>query len=170
MGQNVQLRQDWDAVKDDVMLGLLRQKFTKLNHYGPLLLETHPRELIEGNYWHDNYWGDCKCPKCIHVPGSNKLGHLLEQVRTELMSRLALYQQAINKIDDYFEYRYLAVSQEENKNFVMRVLDKLTANLAVEARKEEQKKKGCPYGPELEAQCTPTRAADCSQKHLCGKD
>jgi hypothetical protein len=45
------------------------------------LLATDDALLIEGNHWHDNYWGDCMCKVCIS-PGENHLGMLLMEVRT----------------------------------------------------------------------------------------
>lgn len=42
------------------------------------------------------------------------------------------YQQAINKIDDYFEYRFRSHSKEENKQFVSEVLNEITRKLATE--------------------------------------
>ena len=41
------------------------------------LLSTGSSVLIEGNYHHDNYWGNCMCSKCKHRPGMNHLGILL---------------------------------------------------------------------------------------------
>ena len=40
--------------------------------------------LIEGNYWHDNYWGNCLCPKCKEIEGQNQLGKILMKVRSTL--------------------------------------------------------------------------------------
>jgi predicted NAD-dependent protein-ADP-ribosyltransferase YbiA (DUF1768 family) len=60
----------------------LRQKFSK-PEFISLLLNTSNREIIEGNYWHDNYWGSCTCDKCGNK-GLNKLGILLMKIRKEL--------------------------------------------------------------------------------------
>lgn len=81
-GRRVRLRSDWEQVKDQVMLDLLRQKF----HTTPLkelLDKTNSEILIEGNFWHDNYWGDCRCANCRAIPGKNTLGRLLMTVREE---------------------------------------------------------------------------------------
>lgn len=83
LGRNVELRPDWDRVKDRLMYELLKQKFS----YMPTkqkLLETGDSLLIEGNTWHDNYWGNCVCKKCQRVEGKNMLGRLLMKVRSEL--------------------------------------------------------------------------------------
>ena len=82
-GRSVWLRNDWETIKDDVMLAGLRLKF-QIPEFRTELLNTEDAELIEGNFWHDNTWGDCVCDKCLDKPGENRLGKLLMKVRTEL--------------------------------------------------------------------------------------
>ena len=65
------------------MLIGLRKKFAN-PELRDLLLATGDEELVEGNYWHDNEWGNCTCPRCKNIPGKNKLGKLLMQVREEI--------------------------------------------------------------------------------------
>ena len=77
MGRKVALRPDWEQVKNDVMLALLREKFLD-STLRKKLLETGDAELVEGNWWGDVYWGVCK------GVGENHLGRLLMQVRSEL--------------------------------------------------------------------------------------
>ena len=62
-GRKLKIREDWDSVKDGIMKEILSIKFSdpKLRQ---LLLDTGDIPLIEGNYWHDNYWGVCTCEKC----------------------------------------------------------------------------------------------------------
>jgi predicted NAD-dependent protein-ADP-ribosyltransferase YbiA (DUF1768 family) len=48
------------------------------------LQETGTQMLVEGNYWHDNFWGNCKCKKCKDITGQNTLGILLMALREEL--------------------------------------------------------------------------------------
>jgi ribA/ribD-fused uncharacterized protein len=75
-GRKVTLRPDWDAVKESIMLDLLRQKFA-----GPLgvqLAATGDAELIESNWWGDTFWGVCG------GRGENRLGKLIMQVRSEI--------------------------------------------------------------------------------------
>ncbi|MCK5613730.1 NADAR family protein [Candidatus Pacearchaeota archaeon] len=81
----LELRPAWEEVKKDIMLDLLRQKFRGDEGLGKQLLLTHSHELIEGNAWHDNYWGSCLCSNCKGFDGQNWLGILLMQVRQELM-------------------------------------------------------------------------------------
>lgn len=82
--EKLPLRPDWDDVKDEIMLKLVRMKFTT-KHLAVRLIETEDAELIEGNNWHDNYWGSCRCSVCSYRgSGSNKLGEILMVVRKEL--------------------------------------------------------------------------------------
>lgn len=84
------LRDNWDADKLNVMRAVLIEKFTPMEMRLKLASTGHA-ELVEGNYWHDTYWGVCdgsgqhkKCPG--HAPyGENHLGKLLMEVRTLLM-------------------------------------------------------------------------------------
>lgn len=76
-GKTLTLREDWEEVKFDIMLNLVRQKFC----YKPLadkLLATGDKELVEGNWWGDTYWGVCR------GNGENNLGKILMKVRDEL--------------------------------------------------------------------------------------
>lgn len=81
-GKGSGMRDDWEAVKLEVMLNLLRQKFKAGSNLAQRLLDTGDRELIEGNYWGDTFWGVCK------GVGQNNLGKLLMQVRKELRESL----------------------------------------------------------------------------------
>ncbi len=82
------IRPDWKKVKDNIMLKLLRKKFNN-PHLRDLLLATGDEKLIEGNYWHDNYWGNCTCSKCKRIIGKNMLGKLLMKIRKELRDEIA---------------------------------------------------------------------------------
>ena len=64
------------------MLEALRTKFS-IKGLKEKLLATGDEELVEGNFWHDNFWGVCSCSKCGNK-GQNKLGKLLMQVREEI--------------------------------------------------------------------------------------
>lgn len=83
MGRAEDLVDNWEDIKDNVMLECLREKFQKPNLRSKLLA-TGNEPLIEGNYWHDNYWGNCTCKRCENIKGLNMLGTLLEIVRDEL--------------------------------------------------------------------------------------
>ncbi|BBZ42632.1 hypothetical protein MCNS_56950 [Mycobacterium conspicuum] len=43
--------------------------------------------LVEGNDWHDQTWGSCRCAAHRAVPGANALGVILMSVRMRLESR-----------------------------------------------------------------------------------
>lgn len=83
MGRSVDLRSDWEEVKTDVMRDCLRSKFTEPG-LRKLLLATGSEELMEGNWWHDNTWGNCLCDECLNIPGRNMLGMLLMEIRKEI--------------------------------------------------------------------------------------
>lgn len=82
LGKEIPLRKNWENIKNEVMLKGLRAKFA-LPEMRALLLETGDATLIEGNNWHDRYWGRCDCSKHGGV-GENWLGRLLMQVRSEI--------------------------------------------------------------------------------------
>lgn len=84
-GKTLILRPDWESVKRLIMLDLVRQKFYNSHSLATLLAATEDRTIIEGNYWHDNYWGDCSCEQCQHIEGKNWLGKIIMHVRKELV-------------------------------------------------------------------------------------
>ena len=83
-GRRVEIRPDWETVKNNVMYEVLKDKFNRNSELKEKLLNTGEAILIEGNTWHDNYWGDCKCEKCKDIRGKNTLGILLMRVRKEI--------------------------------------------------------------------------------------
>lgn len=76
-GQTAKLRPDWELVKISVMENLLRQKFERGTVLHRRLLNTHPAQLVEGNWWHDMFWG------MYRGKGRNELGKLLMKIRDE---------------------------------------------------------------------------------------
>lgn len=83
LGRRITLRDDWDDLRDEVMLYALRRKFS-IPDLTDKLKATGDAFLVEGNVWHDNYWGNCTCNRCADIPGDNMLGKLLMQVREEI--------------------------------------------------------------------------------------
>lgn len=73
------VRTDWRKVKLQIMQDLLLIKFAD-----PLLkqklLDTGQSMLVEGNTWHDRYWGVCECTECGGT-GEDWLGRLLMKTR-----------------------------------------------------------------------------------------
>ena len=75
LGRKVNLRSDWDKVKDDIMYKIVFAKFEQNPELRDKLVNTYPLELVENNKWNDTYWGVC------NGKGKNKLGKILESVR-----------------------------------------------------------------------------------------
>lgn len=84
LGRYCTLRPNWENDKLRVMLDLLRQKFN-IPELREQLIATGDAKLVERNWWHDNFWGDCTCGRdeCA-APGLNHLGNMLMAVRLEV--------------------------------------------------------------------------------------
>ena len=82
-GRKVILRDNWDRLKVPIMRMLIQQKFLD-SKLAVKLLSTGDQGLCEGNYWHDQFWGNCTCPKHKDILGKNTLGKILMAVRQEL--------------------------------------------------------------------------------------
>ncbi len=77
MGRKVKLRSDWESVKVDIMLDIVRCKFDSHPELKKKLLETGDEILVEGNNWNDTFWGvSLKTGK-----GRNVLGNILMKQR-----------------------------------------------------------------------------------------
>ena len=72
----------WYPKSLKIMEDILRIKFSHKS-FKQYLLDTRDSILIEGNTWHDNFFGSCICDKCGNV-GENHLGKLLMKIRDEL--------------------------------------------------------------------------------------
>jgi ribA/ribD-fused uncharacterized protein len=87
LGRHVLLRPDWNDIKRNVMLDILRHKFRRNGILAQQLLATGDAVLMEGNHWHDTYWG------CVRAGdkwiGDNWLGKILMHVRAELAAHSA---------------------------------------------------------------------------------
>lgn len=77
-GRTVNLRSDWESVKDKIMYEICLAKFTQNPSLALRLIETNGEDLVEGNNWNDKYWGKCD------GEGLNKLGEILMNIRTKL--------------------------------------------------------------------------------------
>lgn len=82
LGRHVKMRDDWREIRIDIMYIALKEKFRDLE-LRTKLLATENAELVEGNTWSDNFWGDCHCPKCRDIKGENNLGKLLMKIRED---------------------------------------------------------------------------------------
>ena len=83
-GRGVKIRGDWEQIKFDVMYRIQQEKYRQNPHLQTALLATGDAELEEGNWWHDNIYGNCKCERCREIEGHNMLGNILMRVREEL--------------------------------------------------------------------------------------
>lgn len=84
VGRSISLRPDWNEVRTELMENFLRQKFD-VQYFQELLMQTGTQTIVEGNTWHDNFWGSCVCQnKTCNNTGSNNLGKLLMKIRGEL--------------------------------------------------------------------------------------
>lgn len=83
-GQRVNLRPGWDDMRWVVMYQINKDKYTRHADLRAKLLATGDAKLIEGNWWHDNFWGDCSCERCATKLGMNNLGRILMKIRDEV--------------------------------------------------------------------------------------
>lgn len=72
------IRSNWDNIRLKIMEDIVRAKFTQHKDLAAKLKATGNRELIEGNWWKDTFWGVCD------GVGENHLGKILMKVRSEL--------------------------------------------------------------------------------------
>ncbi|MGB1241663.1 MAG: NADAR family protein [Chitinophagales bacterium] len=79
--RKVKIRQDWERVKNLVMLDAVRAKFIQHPQLKELLLSTGDAKIVEHTA-NDSYWGDGGDGK-----GKNRLGQILMLVRKELKER-----------------------------------------------------------------------------------
>lgn len=79
LGQDVELRPDWEAVKVEIMEFHVGKKFRDHPHLVEKLKATGTLYLEETNTWGDQFWGVC------YGYGQNILGAILMDVRGELL-------------------------------------------------------------------------------------
>ncbi len=76
--RKIKIRQDWENVKENIMLEAVMAKFTQYDELRKLLLSTGEAKLVEHTD-NDTYWGDGG-----DGSGKNRLGSILMQVRKQL--------------------------------------------------------------------------------------
>lgn len=81
LGRSVDLRPDWEKIKEDVMYTCLKSKFSD-PFLRRKLLATGKKHLVEENYWKDTYWG------VYNGEGKNRLGELLMKLRSEIRKEI----------------------------------------------------------------------------------
>lgn len=83
----IKLDKHWEERKNKAMHYVATKKFLQNPKFAKSLLDTNEKDLVEGNWWGDTYWG-----VDINLRyGKNVLGQILQQVRfnmkTDLHSR-----------------------------------------------------------------------------------
>lgn len=78
LGRKVEMREDWDIVKNRIMHDVVLAKFSQSEDLKEKLLATGDAYLEEGNTWGDRYWGT------VDGVGENQLGRTLMSVRDML--------------------------------------------------------------------------------------
>lgn len=74
LGRRIELRDDWNKIRVEIMKGLIRAKFQNPILSEKLIAITEP--IVEDNTWNDRFWGKC------NGEGQNQLGRILEAERT----------------------------------------------------------------------------------------
>lgn len=81
MGRKINIRSDWESVKDTVMYEIILAKFSQNEALKKKLIDTGDAFLAEENWWGDKYWGT------VNGVGRNQLGKTLMKVRRELIGK-----------------------------------------------------------------------------------
>lgn len=79
-GQELVIRPDWAQVKIQIMSEVNWAKYHTHHDLANKLIHTWPKVLVEGNLWHDRYWGVC----LRTGKGLNHLGQVLMDIRTHM--------------------------------------------------------------------------------------
>lgn len=82
MARKLEVRPDWEEVKLACMSDIVFAKFFQNPEVAAKLLATGDAKLVEGNDWHDTFWG----VDLATGEGQNNLGKILMKVREELKS------------------------------------------------------------------------------------
>jgi len=85
-GRKVTLRENWDKIKLDIMRRIVNAKFAQ---HPDLMAKLRAIKglICEDNYWHDNFWGNCRCDRCINKQSENHLGRILMDIRDANQNR-----------------------------------------------------------------------------------
>ena len=101
LGRKVQLRNDWENVKDNVMYEICKAKFSQNAELKNKLLATGDEHLEEGNTWGDKIWGT------VNGIGENRLGKILMKIREELkmsnFNAVEVKDKCVEWIRDFFD-------------------------------------------------------------------
>ena len=117
------LRRDWEDVKDGIMEEIVRAKFTQNPKLAKKLAETGDAPLMEGNNWHDTYWG----VDSGTLEGENHLGVILMKIRAELSQGDYLEMAEKAKAEKEEAERREAEALEKERREIQARLDRLPA-------------------------------------------
>jgi ribA/ribD-fused uncharacterized protein len=81
LGRQCPIRSDWEKMKVNVMLKLVREKFRQNPELAKHLVATGQRSIQEDSPW-DSFWGTGKAGPGGR--GRNEMGNILKKVRREL--------------------------------------------------------------------------------------
>jgi len=78
IGRNVELPDDWDEQRVNIMYELLCDKFFHNEKLRVALRDLQDEMIVEDNQWGDTFWGQC------NGEGYNMLGRLLMDIRKDI--------------------------------------------------------------------------------------
>lgn len=81
VGRRLPLRPDWDSFRLVAMRWIIASKFQPGTEPHSVLMGTGNSLLVEGNRWHDQFWGNCTCSEHPDF-GRNNLGWSLMALRS----------------------------------------------------------------------------------------
>ncbi|GJO37380.1 hypothetical protein NJB1604_02060 [Mycobacterium marinum] len=84
IGRAAPLVDGWEQRRFAVMEEIVTAKFNHNPDLAERLAATTGVLLVEGNDWHDQTWGSCRCDEHRNTPGVNALGVILMTVRMRL--------------------------------------------------------------------------------------
>ncbi|WP_205874437.1 NADAR family protein [Mycobacterium camsae] len=87
IGRAAPLVDGWDRSRFPVMEEIVTAKFTHNLDLAAQLHATTGSLLLEGNDWHDQTWGSCRCDEHHDIPGANALGVILMAMRLRLFAK-----------------------------------------------------------------------------------
>lgn len=86
-GRKCKMHPEWNNISPNIMAYGEILKYSVDDNLAVKLLNTDKAYLVEGNTWHDNLWGDCRCNKCKNITGQNLLGLALMKTRDILKDK-----------------------------------------------------------------------------------
>lgn len=106
--RTIVVRDDWDAIKVDVMKHVVRAKFEQNPRLAKMLIRTGDIPLLEGNTWHDVFWGvDLKTGE-----GENHLGTILMQLRKDFIENGVDDKSVLRPIQEHHYGKHLIITDE----------------------------------------------------------